>query len=264
MSRVEVLPDSDDDSGQSHQVPVETNEEPSIDIARCDALKQEGNKLFVEAHIDSALARYLKAIQFARIKPLPMQQTHTDGKDGVNEKDPAATSTTPISSTAAAADDEKNTPPGSSAVPPAPDDDDTKFAADYLLTSQVMCNAATCLMKQLKFAEAEPHLTEALRHQPLYEKALLRRAECFYELGKWSSAHADWDTAVTKCGSKLDAPTSAKRDDAKKKTDEEMQKMLGQLKDLGNMFLGKFGLSTDNFKFDKDPNTGSYSMRFEK
>lgn len=51
---------------------------------------------------------------------------------------------------------------------------------------------------------------------------------------------------------------------AKGKMDAEMQKMLGELKDLGNKFLGNFGLSTDNFKFDKDPKTGGYSMRFER
>jgi len=28
------------------------------------------------------------------------------------------------------------------------------------------------------------------------------------------------------------------------------------------MVLGKFGMSVDNFKFEKDPNTGSYSVNF--
>lgn len=36
---------------------------------------------------------------------------------------------------------------------------------------------------------------------------------------------------------------------------------MGKLKDLGNSILGNFGMSMDNFKADKDPNTGSYSIR---
>lgn len=37
----------------------------------------------------------------------------------------------------------------------------------------------------------------------------------------------------------------------------------GKLKDLGNTILGKFGMSLDNFKAEKDPETGSYSIRFQ-
>lgn len=39
--------------------------------------------------------------------------------------------------------------------------------------------------------------------------------------------------------------------------------MLGKLKDLGDSILGKFGLSTNNFKFDQQEG-GGYSMRFER
>jgi hypothetical protein len=40
--------------------------------------------------------------------------------------------------------------------------------------------------------------------------------------------------------------------------------MLGKLKELGNGILGKFGLSLDNFKAVQDPQTGSYSISFQR
>ena len=45
----------------------------------------------------------------------------------------------------------------------------------------------------------------------------------------------------------------------KQMTDE----MMGKLKEVGNSFLGIFGMSTDNFKFNQGEG-GGYSVQFQK
>ncbi|GLT69316.1 hypothetical protein SLA2020_414750 [Shorea laevis] len=51
---------------------------------------------------------------------------------------------------------------------------------------------------------------------------------------------------------------------AEEKREKMKEEMMGKLKEMGNSVLGRFGMSVDNFKAVKDPNTGSYSISFQR
>ena len=46
--------------------------------------------------------------------------------------------------------------------------------------------------------------------------------------------------------------------------EREKEEMMGKLKEVGDKFLGWFGLSTDNFKFEKQGEQGGYGLKFER
>ncbi len=49
----------------------------------------------------------------------------------------------------------------------------------------------------------------------------------------------------------------------KEKFDKMKDEVMGGLKQLGNMFLGNFGMSTDNFKMEQNPD-GTYNMQYKQ
>jgi tetratricopeptide (TPR) repeat protein len=108
----------------------------------------------------------------------------------------------------------------------------------------------------------------------LRTKALLRRAKARREVGGWASLQGSYEDyqALSKpphALTSLDQKTvntalreiPPRLDQVK---NEEMAEMMGKLKQLGNGILKPFGLSTDNFKFEKDEKSGGYSMNFNQ
>jgi tetratricopeptide (TPR) repeat protein len=108
----------------------------------------------------------------------------------------------------------------------------------------------------------------------LRTKALLRRAKARHAVGGWSSLQGSLEDyqALSKPPHQLSgldqkAVQAALRklpgqlDEAK---NTEMADMMGKLKQLGNGILKPFGLSTENFQFTKDEQSGGYSMNFNQ
>ncbi|CAI9787431.1 unnamed protein product [Fraxinus pennsylvanica] len=127
-------------------------------------------------------------------------------------------------------------------------------------------NRAACFSKLGKFEETIKECTKALDLNSTYLRALQRRAEAREKLEQYEEAISDMTKILELDHSNDQARRSIIRlkplaDEKREKIKEEM---IGKLKEMGNSILGRFGMSTDNFKAVKDPNTGSYSLSFQR
>lgn len=127
-------------------------------------------------------------------------------------------------------------------------------------------NRAVCFLKLGKYDETIKECTKALELNPSYLKALLRRGEAHEKLEHYDEAIADMKKIIELDPSNEQAKRSLFRLEplAAEKREKMKEEMIGKLKDLGNSVLGRFGMSVDNFKAVKDPNTGSYSISFQQ
>ncbi|KAG8367648.1 hypothetical protein BUALT_Bualt16G0094800 [Buddleja alternifolia] len=127
-------------------------------------------------------------------------------------------------------------------------------------------NRAACFSKLEKYEETIKECTKALELNPTYMKALLRRGEAREKLEQYEETIADMTKILELDPSNDQARRTIIRlkplaDEKREKMKEEM---IGKLKEMGNSILGRFGMSVDNFKAVKDPNTGSYSVSFQQ
>ncbi|EFJ51347.1 hypothetical protein VOLCADRAFT_103594 [Volvox carteri f. nagariensis] len=127
-------------------------------------------------------------------------------------------------------------------------------------------NLAACNIKIQQYDYAVQNCTEAIRLNGSYLKAYMRRCEAFERLDELDHALGDAKALlqVEPENSWAKAKVAVLQPKVDERTEKLKTEMFSKLKDLGNTVLGKFGLSLDNFKFDKDPNSGGYSIRFEK
>lgn len=134
------------------------------------------------------------------------------------------------------------------------------------IRSTCYANRGICFLKQGKYADTIKECTKALELNPEYLKAVIRRGEAHEKLEHFDEAIADMEIILKLDPSNVQAKRTIARlkpmaDEKREKMKEEM---IGKLKEMGNSVLGRFGMSVDNFKAVKDPNTGSYSISFQR
>ncbi|KAG6586033.1 Tetratricopeptide repeat protein 1, partial [Cucurbita argyrosperma subsp. sororia] len=134
------------------------------------------------------------------------------------------------------------------------------------LRSICQANRGACFLKQEKYDDTVKACSKAIELNPAYVKALSRRAEAREKLEHFEEAINDMKKILELDSSNDQAKKAIRRLEplAEQKREKMKEEMIGKLKEMGNSLLGRFGMSVDNFKAVKDPNTGSYSISFQQ
>ncbi|KAL6445989.1 hypothetical protein ACFW04_000985 [Cataglyphis niger] len=108
--------------------------------------------------------------------------------------------------------------------------------------------------------------TKAIELNSSYVKAYIRRAQLYEETDKLDEALEDFKKVLTFDPNHTEANHAMRRLPPliNERNEKLKTEMLGKLKDLGNMVLKPFGLSTNNFELQQDPNSGGYSVKFHQ
>lgn len=100
----------------------------------------------------------------------------------------------------------------------------------------------------------------------LFKYSFFRRAQCYEQTDSFDDSFADFKKILELEPQHPEAlkaiirlPPLIEQRNEKLKTE-----MMSKLKDLGNIVLKPFGLSTENFQLDQDPDTKGYSIKFQQ
>ncbi|KAG8781086.1 hypothetical protein FRC19_010142 [Serendipita sp. 401] len=237
-------------------------------------MKDEGNKFFSEKNWTSAITAYKQGLSYLPLAP-PKARAHAtteQGDQGSNTNDGS------LNKEQDNVKKEEETPGTMGNRPLSPSPHQTMMtAADPPFKKEcsearviLYANIAACELKLEAWEATVSAATSALDENPHHTKSLWRRAKANEAIDSWSSltaAQNDYTMLKEIVGPSdplhRDAVSALKalepRIEIVRKRDTD--KMMGQLKDVGNSVLGWFGLSTDNFQMT--PNgEGGYSMNF--
>ncbi|CAB3222532.1 unnamed protein product [Arctia plantaginis] len=132
--------------------------------------------------------------------------------------------------------------------------------------SVLYCNRSAAKMKLEKYAQATKDCTKAIELDDKYLKAYIRRAQSYEATDKLDESLADYKKVLEIDPSHKDAQRAVVRLPPliEEKNEKLKKEMLGKLKDLGNIILKPFGLSTENFQMEQDPETKGYKINFKQ
>ena len=127
-------------------------------------------------------------------------------------------------------------------------------------------NRSAALIHCNRLDEALEDSNAAIDLNPDYVKAILRRAQMYRQINdKLDDSLKDYQRVLELDPNCTEAVVAC--DQLKTEIIERNERlkteMMSKLKDLGNLVLRPFGLSTDNFKLSQNADNGGYSVNFQ-
>jgi len=222
-------------------------------------LKQDGNKHFSAKDFSAASDFYSQAI-------LSLEDVKKKDIEAATPA-PAPRPTIPsVADAEAATENIIKDFDASLSLTPSVSVEDVWSAEERMLLAQCYANRGACSAHHGDNDAVIEDSKRAIQLEGTYTKARVRKAQAHEAKEAYGDALEEWSQVLTISPNHQQAIAAKRRLPPLVAEEEERMKteMMGKLKDMGNSLLGHFGLSTDNFKFEKDPNTGSYNIGFQQ
>jgi len=252
-----------------------TTEEKASPVTKSEELKRKGNEQFKAGNYLDAYDYYTDAMEacpgLKGSEILELREKHDDGE---REK---ACQRNRLESHRRTRIDGKESNDSSTKKPSGKDNDDDNeekyVPCEFILPhhdfgnflSVYHSNRAACLLHLGRYEESIKDCDVAILLNPKYTKAYVRRMMAYEKVERTEDALKDAKMAQENDPQNRDVRNHVRRLEKieHERIENLKEETMGKLKDLGNSILGNFGMSLDNFKTEKDPNTGSYSISFQ-